>query len=276
MINRSQLKFHETFQPETGYIAKILELASQSYSGDKFEISECTGIPTGKQKGKVEPHIKYATYMGLINHSVDKGKYALSLTELGSEVYSQDPYLHESLTQWLCHYNISKTVVGAPQWSLLVNDAHPGYIQPLSNESLMSLAEKKFDFQVIFEEAFGVVKRSYLDGFFSSINFVGEDSGGLLFTEMMERDEYLYVYAYALFDNWERLLSTKREITSTELIEELSFGKIFGFNVETVSDVLDLLADENLLIINRQLFPITIIKNSTAQSCVSLLYSRLL
>ena len=36
VINRSQLKFHETFQPETGYISKILELASKSYQGSKF------------------------------------------------------------------------------------------------------------------------------------------------------------------------------------------------------------------------------------------------
>ena len=63
MINRSLLKFHETFQPESSYLAKILDLASQNYVGTKFEISDITGIPTGKQKGKVEPHIKYASYI---------------------------------------------------------------------------------------------------------------------------------------------------------------------------------------------------------------------
>ena len=53
MVKSNALEFHETFQPEMAYIAKILQLASENYTGTKFEISDCTGIPTGKQKGKV-------------------------------------------------------------------------------------------------------------------------------------------------------------------------------------------------------------------------------
>ena len=62
-----KLEFHETFQPEMTYVAKLVKLASENYAGTKFEISECTGIPTGKQKGKVVPHIRYASCMGLID-----------------------------------------------------------------------------------------------------------------------------------------------------------------------------------------------------------------
>ena len=72
MISRSKLKFHETFQPEWTYIARVLELAKDNYCGSKFDISDITGIPTGKQKGKVEPHIKYAQFMGLICYENDK------------------------------------------------------------------------------------------------------------------------------------------------------------------------------------------------------------
>ena len=93
MINRSQLLFHDTFQPEAPYLTKILELASNAYTGKKEDISCQTGIPTGKQRGKVEPHIKYATYMGLVSHKVEKGVYSLALTKLGQEVYVQDKYL---------------------------------------------------------------------------------------------------------------------------------------------------------------------------------------
>jgi hypothetical protein len=91
MINRSQLKFHETFQPELSYIAKLLELADRDYAGDKYEISELTGIPTGKQKGKVEPHIKYAAYMGLISFTNEKGVYTLNISDVGKELFEQDP-----------------------------------------------------------------------------------------------------------------------------------------------------------------------------------------
>ena len=92
MINRSQLKFHETFQPEASYITSILELANINYQGTKYQISDDTGIPTGKQKGKVEPSIKYAAFMDLISYSIDKGEYSLHLTDLGNEIFVQDKY----------------------------------------------------------------------------------------------------------------------------------------------------------------------------------------
>ena len=56
----STLFFHETFQPE-GCV------------GDKYKISELTGIPTGQKKGKVEPHIRYAKYMGLLDYCCTRG-----------------------------------------------------------------------------------------------------------------------------------------------------------------------------------------------------------
>lgn len=154
MISRTQLKFHETFQPEAGYISKILELASINYAGDKFEISEKTGIPTGKQKGKVEPHIKYAAYMGLINYCSEKGVYSLTLTPIGNEIYSQDPFLHEQLSKWLCHYGMVRKEKGAPQWSFLTNVVHPGFIQGISPERLMEQSSTVFDGNLSYEEVF--------------------------------------------------------------------------------------------------------------------------
>lgn len=278
MINRSQLKFHETFQPEVGYIAKILELASADYSGNKFEISEKTGIPTGNQKGKVEPHIKYAAYMGLILYKYETGVYKLGLTPIGKEVYEQDPYLHENLSKWICHYGISEKNNGAPQWSFLVNDAHSGFIQGITPERLFNKTANIFESNITFEEAFGVMKRSYLDGFFSALEYltVDEVAGVFRFNELREKDELLFVYAYAILNSWDKLLPEKTEITLIELMKELSFGKIFGLSDESVSEILDELGDEDVLALNRQLFPATIIRTSTADEMIPRLYSRLL
>ena len=278
MVNRSQLKFHETFQPEAGYIARILELASTSYSGSKFEISEKTGIPTGNQKGKVEPHIKYASFMGLISYSCEKGIYSMSLTTLGQVVYEQDPYLHEGLTRWVCHYAISAKRNGAPQWAFLVNDAHVGYIQTITAERLLKQAESVFGCSVSFEEAFGVVKRSYTEGFFSSLGYLVVDEGSreFQFNEIQVRDELIFVYAYAMLSNWMNIFPNKSEITLIELIEELSFGKIFGLSDESIGEVLDELSDEDVITINRQLFPATIIKTAEIEEIIPRLYSRLL
>jgi len=52
MTNKFSLEFHETFKPEAPYISKILKLASENYSGTKYEISGISGIPTGEKKGK--------------------------------------------------------------------------------------------------------------------------------------------------------------------------------------------------------------------------------
>lgn len=278
MIHRSQIKFHETFQPEAGYLAKILGLASNNYSGSKFEISEKTGIPTGKQKGKVEPHIKYAAFMGLLSYACEKGKYQISLTDLGREVYVQDPYLHETLTKWLCHYGISRKEYGAPQWSFLIHDGNLGFIQGISPERIMSQASSIFESNVTFDEAFSVLRRSYMNGFFAELHYltVEEDSGEYHFIESYEKDEFLYLYAYAILNNWDARFPDQSEITVLELMEDLSFGKQFGLTDDSVGEVLEKLSEEGIIAINRQLYPATMIRTSTVNQVIPLLYSKLL
>ena len=72
------------------------------------------------------------------------------------------------------------------------------------------------------------------------------------------------------------IFPNKSEITLIELIEELSFGKIFGLSDESIGEVLDELSDEDVITINRQLFPATIIKTAEIEEIIPRLYSRLL
>lgn len=278
MYSRSQLQFHETFQPEPVYLAKLLALASENYVGNKYEISEKTGIPTGKQKGKVEPHIKFSAYMGLINYTCEKGVYSLSLPPIGDEIYSQDPFLHEQLSKWLCHYNIVRREKGAPQWSFWANTVHQGFIQSISSERVMEQFRKQFDGNLSYEEIFGVMRRSYLEGFFKELEYlsINETNKSLSFHENSARDELLYAYAYAMMDSWEYILPEKKEITLFELLEDLSFGKIFGLADDTVNELLDDMSGEGIISVNRQLFPTTIIKTTSSNELIAKLYSRLL
>lgn len=278
MYSRSQLQFHETFQPEPVYLAKLLALASENYVGNKYEISEKTGIPTGKQKGKVEPHIKFSAYMGLINYTCEKGVYSLSLPPIGDEIYSQDPFLHEQLSKWLCHYNIVRREKGAPQWSFWANTVHQGFIQSISSERVMEQFKKQFDGNLSYEEIFGVMRRSYLEGFFKELEYlsINETNKSLSFHENSARDDLLYAYAYAMMDSWEYILPEKKEITLFELLEDLSFGKIFGLADDTVNELLDDMSGEGIISVNRQLFPTTIIKTTSSNELIAKLYSRLL
>lgn len=277
MIKSFSLEFHETFQPEACYIAQILKLASEDYSGNKFDISDLTGIPTGERKGKVEPHIKYAAFMGLINYSIEKGIYNLSLTKLGEEVFVQDPYLHEDLSRWLCHYEISKRSGGAPQWSYFVHEAHPGFGEKISQDRLFKNASTWCDVSVshMSKKVFSVVKASYSDGYFEKLNFVTWDEN-IEFLEHPEKIDLVFVYAYALLDSWERLYPDKQEITDVDLKDEIGFGKIFGLNEDECNFVIDSLSYEGILSVNRQLFPATLIRVSSSEHIISQLYSRLL
>lgn len=277
MIKSTLLEFHETFQPETAYISQILKLASENYSGSKFDISECSGIPTGQQKGKVEPHIRYAHYMGLVNYTLEKGIYRLSLTHLGEEVFVQDPHLHEDLSCWLCHYGMTKRASKALQWEYLTHVVHPGFAEKISQDRMFSLASTWCDVtqENMLKKVFSVVKNSYTEGFFQRLDFLNWD-GTIEFKEHSEKFDLMYVYAYALLDSWETLFAEKQEITEFELKNEIGFGKIFGLNEDECNYALDSLAFEGIITLNRQLFPATLIRTSHSSNVIAQIYSRLL
>jgi hypothetical protein len=96
------------------------------------------------------------------------------------------------------------------------------------------------------------------------------------FLEHQEKFDLSFVYAYALLDSWDRLFPDKQEITDFELKDELGFNKIFGLNEDECNYVIDALADEGIITVNRQLYPATLIRTSNLSGIISRLYSRLL
>ena len=59
-------------------------------------------------------------------------------------------------------------------------------------------------------------------------------------------------------------------------MEDLSFGKQFGLTDDSVGEVLEKLSEEGIIAINRQLYPATMIRTSTVNQVIPLLYSKLL
>jgi hypothetical protein len=76
--------FSQTFLPDRRLISLLVTFAEKGRGGNKREISELTGIPTGESTGKVEPIIYFSLAMGLIKASNDKGVWRLELSDLGS------------------------------------------------------------------------------------------------------------------------------------------------------------------------------------------------
>lgn len=272
----NSLFFHETFQPEVTYLSKILELAVENESGDKYRISEITGIPTGEKKGKVEPHIKYAKYMGLIDYTCNRGIYCLKATELGEVIWNQDKYLHETLTLWLLHYNISRNVYGAPAWKYVVKEMNCGFNEKISGDHANSLLQKGLGISGTDVAKYtGVVKNSYMTGCFANLYFLNWDDS-VSYDEKTEQVEYLYIYAYVLLDSWNIEFPNKKEITMAEIIDSLCLGKVFGLNDEDIDSVLSTLQDKGIISINRQLYPVTIVRTSEITDVLDRLYSLLM
>ena len=270
-IRRNDIEFHQTFQPTEAYITKIMELAAEQYAGKKEEISSITGIPTGSQKGKVEPHIYYAAYMGLIHFTKSESVYQLSLTPLGEIVMQEDKYLFEDVTKWLCHYHLTEPMTGAYLWAFLYKVLPFQLDMPVSPE----LIKKKSAETFLREYDFGVVKRTYTEGFFKNLQVL-EWENALSFQSNIYRNELKYVYAYTLLKSWELIFPSEQELTIEQLMQDLAWGKRFGFDETEMTAVLDELETEEILRLNRQLHPCTVIRISEAKEILSKLYSEII
>lgn len=270
-IKRDDVEFHKTFQPTDSYITKIMELAEQNYSGTKENISNITGIPTGKTSGKVVPHIRYASYMKLIHYEKNGASFKLKLTELGKEVLKEDKYLFESVTKWLCHYFISDPDTGAYLFSFLYK------FLPFKLDSTVSreLYERKVKevFQLNFD--MGIVKRTYSEGFFCQLN-VYDWNDSLIFNSLYYKNELKYVYAYTLLHSWEIKYPDDRELSIDIIFDNMSWSKRFGFDSTETLNVLEELEKIDVIKLNKQLYPCTVIKLSTSDKQLQKLYTELM
>lgn len=269
-IKRDDVEFHKTFQPTDLYITKIMKLAEAKYTGMKEDISSITGIPTGKNSGKVIPHIRYAAFMGLIDYEKEGSVYKLSLTQLGEIVLKEDKYLFESVTKWLCHYFISDVNDGAYLFSFLYK-----YL-PFQLDSSISkeLIERKVKEVFQHDYDMGIVKRTYTDGFFETLGVLDWDDL-LIINSLYYKNELKYVYVYTLLYSWEKNFPDERELTVDCISDELYWSNRFGFDKMETLNVLDELEILNAVKINKQLHPCTVIKLAKSEDYISKLYSEL-
>ena len=131
-LARTNLNFHQTFKPERQYISGLLSEIECCNGLDIQEISNQTGIPTGKSSGKVEPTISYAEYMGLIKKQKCDGKYELEYTALGECIRDEDSGLLEKLTLLMMHCMIVRPYGGAELWAYIIHSVFPKYRNSLT------------------------------------------------------------------------------------------------------------------------------------------------
>lgn len=270
------INFHQTFKPEKQYISSILEIAGSSAYSSVKDISLQTGIPNGKSSGKVEPHIYYATFMGLITYDKRKisaiDRYSISRTLLGEMVYSEDPGFQEDLTLLLCHCMMQREKEGAPLWSTVFKSILPRYRRGISKDMLIK------ELNVVFKNKVTVknIAPFYLSysSFFDGIGPLDVNADSITLTPVPYNREFVYLYALVLFEYWQEVYPAQDEITSDQL-KELHYGDVFGWGIQEEYETLEHLVDKGIIRLNRQLMPYTILKMVEKEDLINRLYSEL-
>ena len=272
MASQGNINFHQTFKPERQYIGSILDVASIAKPLGVQEISAYTGIPNGKSSGKVEPHIYYAKYMGLIDADKKDGAYVISRTGLGNVVYLEDPGLQEDLTILLCHAMMLRNCNGADMWNAVFTQILPKYRGEIKKELLLKELEKIFDGKAN-KKNFAPFIGSY-EEMFASTNILNMDAENVSLNATMYNKEFIFLYAYILFELWNEFFANQEEISSVQL-STLNFGKIFGWDEQREYEVLEHLSDKGIVRLNRQLVPYTILRLTDKAMVMEKLYCEL-
>lgn len=272
MSQAVSINFHQTFRPEKQYIAAILELAGDSTVRSVKEISSLTGIPNGERSGKVEPHIIYAGCMGLISYEKKDGGYSLSRTSLGETIYMEDPGLQENLTIIVCHSMMQRDNGGAPLWNTIIKKIMPLYRTGIKKDMLLKELVAPFDGKATTKNIapfFGS-----FDSYFDSLGLLVDEGESIKIESLQYDKEFIYAYAIAFLTYWNEMYPGQDEITSTQM-DELLFGEVFGWDMQTEYEVLEHFADKGIIRMNRQLMPYTILKLTEVEDLYCRLFSEL-
>lgn len=264
--------FHETFPLQVIYLSEILQLASENYCGSKYDISNLTGIPTGDTSGKVEPHIRYLEFMGLIDSEIVLGKYKLSLTRLGKVVYKSDKYIMQDVTKKLMHYNLTRITTGAPQWSFLFRRYAYDFNTPVLFNTIVDNGKLIYGKEIYLNP----IRTIYNTGDFSSISPIEFENKHIIFKGCYASSDCNNLYAYTLLKELEDLYINENEFTLDRIFEDIRWQKGFGFEYETALEVLDDLNHMGIIKLNKQLNPMTLIVNKSSEDLIVQLYDDLI
>ena len=244
---KTNLNFHQTFSPDANAISMLLSVAEERTAYSKEEISDITGIPTGASSGKVEPFIKYAYFMGLLEDKYKNKKHLLSLTPLGKEVKYQDETLQEKATIYLCHSNLVLST-GATLWNFIFSSIIPRYGNNLRTTVFIDALKNHYK---------GIVKNT---------------PNEIKFMNTMYKEPYLYIYAYIIMKEWENLHEGVQELTSIDLYN-MNMDNKLCLSRSDFDKVLSILENKGMIKVERLLTPFVVLKLVSANDMIEKIYS---
>jgi len=270
------LNFHQKFPIERKYISDIINNIDSINGKTKEEISEITGIPTGKSSGKVVPHILYCSYMKLIDYSLKDNKYYLKLTKLGEVVYENDKYLSEKLTHFLLHYNL--TLPGdsyAALWAYTfrVAVANKNLGKSFNQNLLKNLIDNYYQKEANVSPLFLTYSEGYCFYETEFLNF--DDSNKIRINEAPIGNDYIYLYGYSLINDVDKFIFSSTEISIDDFINKTGWNSVFGFSASRFNSILLLLESNGIIRLNKQYSPYTLLPLKKVEELIPKLYSNL-
>lgn len=266
--------FHQSFCPERSYLSFLLRLASRQFEGTTDQISQETGIPTGKSSGKVDPHKKYCQAMGLIEVLSASGVRArLTLTPLGETIYREDLAIQEELSQLILHLMISGSHGGALAWNFLFGRSKIVLGNRFSIDDatsfLTSLLGKSTAlpgpiFTTYREEA-SLLRSGMLD----------LNDAMVTRKPLKQNPEYFWGYAYCWLKYWETSLGESQQVPLAHYEMACNFQEIAGWTSSQYASYLSWMTDHRLIKIDRQTGDPLILKTGTSGGIANNIFSEL-
>jgi hypothetical protein len=282
------LNFTQDFLPERSLLSKLMQFAQSGQKGNKEEIGEITGIPTGKSSGKVEAIIFYALGMGLISAKKEGGKWSLGLTELGNFIYSEDRYLSEPLTLWLLHlmlcrrHDLSDPARGTVDaWFSLFADGNHRLGSSFEQETYTIFLTERHGKKNYLKGLTGQVLRTYLEpkcfGLIQALTLEMKKKMRIYHRNSAPVDEiYFPAYTAYLFLIWDELYPKERQIAFDELNHQSRIASLLLWEKSTLFQWLQWMSDNRILQLDRQTGGTLILRLQSTSQIISNIFKNLI
>lgn len=285
VIEKLPINFPTDFLPDRRLITDLLAFAIEGRAGTKEEISEITGIPTGKSSGKVEPMIHYASGMGLITAAKENQTWKLEPTTIGALIFSEDTFLSEMQTLWLLHlllcrrYGLSEPSNGiAVAWFELFTSEQLRRLESFTLEGYQKiLAQKVGEFGYVKGLAALVVRSYFTDNCWALAKvFKKQSTDKYQFLKAPVEKEMLPVYSVYLYLLWDDLFSNEKQLSLDEFAEQTCFFKVTNWNETDINIWLNYLSDSGAVQIDRYTGVPILLRLQDTQQVIEGLYSELI
>lgn len=281
------LNFPQTFLPERRLLAKLLAFAAENGRGEKTVIGEQTGIPTGKDTGKVEPMIYYCQGMGLVSAYRESGEWQLGLTVLGRVVFQEDRYLSELHTLWLLHLMLCRRLdLASPPtgvadaWFTLFAESHFRLGTNFSQADFLNFLIERHGEKTYTKSLASLIIRNYLEesclGRITALRQQGSGDDALFERCSAPSDRSYYpAYTAYLYLIWDELFAGENQIALDLLSKESRCFVLMSWDDVAINRWLEWMVDKGLIQLDRHTGTAMLLRLGTTAQVVSNIYSEL-